>query len=207
MRARLPRDGEATRALRRVRAAAAAALVLVAPAACGGGDDGRVEADELPRVVLQPADLPQRYEQFDDGKVIQTEGPRGKGGWRARYRIPRATAATRGPVVIESRVDLYDSGSAAREGLRPYRDEFAQAARSAADAAQPEVGGLADSAVALALRTPGTPTDVRVFAVAWHEANVAAVVRVNGFEGKLSLDDAVALARKQRARIARAARD
>jgi hypothetical protein len=41
--------------------------------------------------------------------------------------------------------------------------------------------------------------------VVWREANVTAGVLVNGFEGKLTLEQTLNLARKQQLRIARTA--
>ena len=47
---------------------------------------------------------------------------------------------------------------------------------------------------------------MRFFDIAWREANATAELEVNGFEGRLELEQAIALAKKQRARMRTAAR-
>jgi hypothetical protein len=45
---------------------------------------------------------------------------------------------------------------------------------------------------------------VRFYSVAWRDGSVTALVRVNGFDGRLTLSDALALARAQEERISSA---
>ncbi len=65
----------------------------------------------------------------------------------------------------------------------------------------PRVG---DASAGATQTLAGTRT-VRFYVVAWRYGNVTASVTVDGFEGKLRPADAVALARRQQARIAAAA--
>jgi hypothetical protein len=61
----------------------------------------------------------------------------------------------------------------------------------------PSVG---DEALALERTLQGTPSTV-YFTVAWRYGNVTSSVAVDGFEGKLTLSEALAVARKQQQRI------
>jgi hypothetical protein len=42
---------------------------------------------------------------------------------------------------------------------------------------------------------------VRFFRIAWRQENATALLFVNGFDGRLQLDDVLALARKQQRRL------
>jgi hypothetical protein len=176
--------------------------------ACGGGGDGRVSVAELENAVLQPADLPAVFERFDEGRVALADtppGPRGdsarfgrEDGWKSRYRRP-GTSATAGPLVVESRVDVFEEEDGAERDLDAYRAEWSA---SGQDETELDLGDEAFSVTSL---QPGTPRGVRFFQIAWRQANASASLTVNGFEGKLRLAEALALARKQERRIADAA--
>lgn len=159
---------------------------------------------ELRALVLQPRDLPRVFIQFDRGRQIMADRPSGArsdparfgrlDGWKARYRR-RGSAETRGPLVIESRADLFESSEGATEeleaidegGFRPLDD--------------PRLG---DDARAWS-SFPGGAGAVRYFLVAWREDNVTALLLASGFEGKITLRDVLELARKQQGRMALAA--
>ena len=51
----------------------------------------------------------------------------------------------------------------------------------------------------------GAAGGVRYYLIAWREDNATASVLASGFEGKITFDDALELARKQAARVSRAA--
>jgi hypothetical protein len=185
------------RAMRRV----ALLLAAVAAAGCMGGDGMRLETNELPRIVLQPGDLPSPsgWVRFDEGRQGVAEQPRGERadpgrfgrvqGWKARYRRSGATAATKGPLVAESLVDVFEAGGGAEDELDARRADLGEGWRTLDD---PELG---DEALAASL----TQGNVSFYLVAWRFDNATASINANGFE--LSLEDALALARKQQRRM------
>ena len=178
--------------------------VLLVVAGCGGNEE--IDASRLPGLVLQPGDVP-GFSQFDAGRQGLADLPSGQrsdeqrfgreGGWKARYRRP-GSPSTRGPLVIESRADVFESGDGAEKELEAVAKELA---RSGEPVEAPELG---DASVA-ATMTQQALADVRFYTIAWRWRNVAAMIVVQGFEGRLELDDAVELARKQQRRMERAA--
>jgi hypothetical protein len=166
-----------------------------------GGDEAAFEASELERIVLQPADLPvpPSWVRFDRGRQGLADQPAGDradptrfgriDGWKARYRREAATPTTAGPLVVESRVDVFESDDGAQEELAAHRAELAGQWRPLED---PELG---DAALAATL----TQGSVRFYVVGWRFENATASINANGFE--LSLEDALALAREQQRRI------
>lgn len=99
------------RIVRRLVPAGAAVLLLCA--GCGGSSARQFAAGSLPRIVLQPADVPAwtRF-QNDSGTAADTGslGSRDRvGTWIARYRSSQG--------VIVSRVDLYRSTGAAHNAF------------------------------------------------------------------------------------------
>lgn len=156
--------------------------------------------------MLQQADLP-AFTQFSNNAQARsdvTPGPRGHtdrfgrvGGWIARYRRG-GNAQTRGPLVVESRADLFASTDGAKKDLDAYASEFA-AVYGRAGGRRLDAPKIGAGAVAYGL----VQGAVRFYAVAWREGNATASVVAQGFS--LSLADAAALARKQELRIASAA--
>ena len=100
-----------------MRYALAVFLVVVVAAGCGSSA-ARITAKQLPPLGLQPRDLPSAFERFDEGAQVSLDrvpGPRydtarfgRQGGWKARYRRA-GTTATPGPLVVESRADVFGS--------------------------------------------------------------------------------------------------
>ncbi|MBA2360857.1 MAG: hypothetical protein H0V79_08010 [Actinobacteria bacterium] len=183
--------------------------VLLATLSLGcSGDNGDEKATiserELSKLVLQPGDLPRVFTRFDEGRQLTADQPGGarskpdrfgrEEGWKSRYRR-QGSSATRGPLVTESRVDLFESGDGAK-------DELAAVGDGLKELDKPSLG---DEARALTLQQGAGGGGVRYYLIAWREDNVTASVFVNGFEGKMTLEDALALARKQQQRIAKAA--
>jgi hypothetical protein len=186
-------------------------LVLLGLAGCSlmGGDGGAsIEVAELQKLVLQPDDLPRSFERFDEGRQIAADLPVGaradparfgrQDGWKARYRRA-GTLQTTGPLVIESKADLFDSSNGAK-------DDF-DAARADADESEPEwqpIGepGLGDESFAATLLEGTQTSGVRFYQVVWREDNATASLNVNGFARGLTLEDVLELARAQERRIA-----
>jgi hypothetical protein len=114
---------------RRLLLALLPALVLPA---CGGG--GGIQKQSLSDLVLRRQDVGKRFVAFYSGRQTQldTQGtPRSdqsrfgrEGGWIARYRRSGAPAAN-GPLVIESRADLFSGSGGAGKDLELYRRQLA----------------------------------------------------------------------------------
>ena len=190
-----------------MRSALAVFLVVVVVAGCGSSA-ARITAKQLPTLVLQPADL-SAFERFDEGAQVNLDrvpGPRydtarfgRQGGWKARYRRA-GTTATQGPLVVESRADVFGSSSNARDDLAAYRDQFAHAVAAHLLRA-PHLG---DDAVAMTQLQPGTP-GVRYYSIAWRVANATGSVTANGFDGRITFAQVIALARAAERHMAKAA--
>lgn len=187
----------------------ALAVLLALAVGCSlNGDDAQSRATitekELPGLVLMSRDLPRVFIQFDRGPQLRADSPGGARsdptrfgrlqGWKSRFRRP-GSPATRGPLVIESRTDLFESSRGAEQDLK------AVDAPGFVEQDAPELG---DNARVLSSQA-GQPGSVRYVLVAWREDNALATVYVSGFQGKLSAAEVIALARKQQARLARAA--
>jgi hypothetical protein len=185
-------------------------LAILGLAGCSlTGDDGgaSIGVAELEKLVLQPEDLPRSFVRFDEGRQIAADLPEGArsdparfgrlDGWKARYRRA-GTLQTTGPLVIESKADLFDSGEGAE-------DDF-EAARADTDESEPEwqpIGepGLGDESFAATLLQGTETSGVRFYQVVWREDNAVASLNVNGFARGLALEDALELARAQEKRI------
>lgn len=198
-----------------MRRAASLALVAFAVAGCGGSH-AAIPQSKLGKLVLAPRDVP-GLQEFDVGPQVQLDnlsGPRKdptrfgrEGGWKARFRRA-GTTATRGPLVVESRADLFSSDSGAKSDLAAYDKEFGQTVAAAPRLRRrlPPPAGLGAGALALTIRQPGAgAAAVQFFRIAWRDHNATASVLVEGFQGKLSFPEALALARRQEARLRGAA--
>jgi hypothetical protein len=189
----------------------AAFFCILALAGCSDSDGKTtVSRTELPETVLQSADLGSAWVQFDEGRQARLDahpGPRAEAarfgrvvGWKARYR--RVSGKLGEPSVIESRSDLFDSTNGADEDLDAYREELeAGIPGSGGTATMLESPSLGDGAFAGELRL-GPQVSITV---AWRRSNATASVLVQGRTGATTLEDALAVAKKQDRRLARAA--
>ena len=176
-------------------------LAALVAASCTAPEQ-HIPADQLSSLVLQPADLPS-FSQFGIGAQIGADahaGPRkdptrfGRlGGWIARYR-PADAAVRSGPLVVESRADLFPSTSSAKQDLDAYNTEYEA---TIASSSGKKLGSVTVGDEARAF-TFGGGADF-FYVVTWRTANSTASVLVEG--SAVTLDDAVALARKQSARV------
>jgi hypothetical protein len=187
-------------------------VALVCGGCMGGDDEASLSTNDLEELVLQPEDLPPSFTRFDFGELTLSDvhlGPRGDqsrfgrlGGWKARYRYAGA-AQTTGPLVVESRVDLFQRGDGAAQDLAAYESELEQTAeRFSGEGRLLEPPGLGDGSAAITLKQGTGRFATRFFTVAWRRAELTASISVNGFEGKIALEDALDLARKQDNRLA-----
>jgi hypothetical protein len=173
-----------------------------------GGDSAAIDKSELKGLVLQPGDLPRVFIRFDEGRQTRIDQPGGtladverfgrQDGWKARYRRGGSPATT-GPIVIESKVDVFDDSDGAKQELEAERGELVEGLRL--DHGAPDVGE--DGFVATGTQGSGRFA-VRFYLVGWRHENAAATVFANGFERKLTREQMIDLARKQQARLAAA---
>lgn len=186
----------------RLRAAprfAATVSAAIALGACAGGGSESAEVEDAPKLVLDRTDLPAGWQAFDVGRQLPTDvGARlvTRGAWKARYR--RAGAASAGPLVIESRADVFESDEEAEDGLATLEGLVPTLLPGGTQVDLPPLGDAAFGATNV---ERSSQRNVRYFLVAWRHGNVTALLLVNGFE-PLRLAEVVALARKQERRIA-----
>ena len=190
-----------------------AALLL---AGCSGDDGGggpKVSASKGEDLVLADSDVGRPFTEFDKGEQRRTDmaPPRDdptrfhrQGGWKARF-TRGGTVKTKGPLVIESRADLFETTGDASKDFDLYEEALDELAFGAAGQKIEPPPKLGEESHAVTFRQGLSPTAVRHYAVAWRQGNVTGYVIVNGFDGRLTLADAVNLARKQEKRIQRAA--
>ena len=201
----------------RARASALFLLVLVLGGCVVGNDEKQIDRSAVSTLVLAPGDLSDVWVPFNSGRQVSADAPAGTrsnplrfgrlDGWIARFRRP-GSQKTSGPLVIESRADLFESADGARDELSTARSELGTAigARPAAEPlADPAIGDEAFAATILQRSGGGGIADVRFYLISWRHDNVVASIFVNGFERKLTLAQALDLARAQERRIARAA--
>jgi hypothetical protein len=189
-----------------------AALLLAGCSGDDGGGGSTVSASKGEDLVLSSADVGKVFTQFDEGEQQRTDmaPPRDdpsrfhrQGGWKARFGR-NGTVRTKGPLVIESRADLFESTSDANNDFDLYKEALDELASGAAGQTVEPAPELGEEAHAVTFRQGLPPTAVRTYAVAWRQGNVTGYVLVNGFDTRLTLADAVELARKQEKRIRRA---
>ena len=187
----------------------AALLLVLFLAGCSfGGDEGTIAVGDLPRIVLQPADLSPAFLRFDEGRQILVDSPGGRrkdparfgreDGWKARYRRAGSQQMS-GPIVVESRADVFESSAGAKDDLDAAREDLKDSELGWQPIDEP---GLGDESFAGTHVEPGLGKGVRYYQVYWRDSNVTASLALNGFESRFPLADALALARKQEKRIA-----
>lgn len=184
------------------------AAVLLAGCSIRGEEDGNsVEPSELKQLVLQPADLPRVFIRFDEGRQGNAEQPVGRtrvgrqGGWKARYRRS-GTTETRGPLVVASLVDAFESADGAADDYDGQQTDLRAGGLDWRPVDSPKLG---DEAFAMTHVQGSGPSRVAFFHIAWRDDNVVASIQINGFDEKVKLADALTLAQKQAQRIARTA--
>jgi hypothetical protein len=184
------------------------AFPLLFLAGCSlGGSSGSLERNELDRLVLQPDDLHRQFVRFDHGRQLIADAPGGRrsdaarfgrtGGWKARYRRA-AAAGTAGPLVIESRADLFDSAGGAEDDLEAARDDLEERPLKWQPIDDP---GIGDESFAATFVQRGVNV-VRHYEVFWRHDNATASLKADGYESKFAFGDVLELARKQDRRIA-----
>ena len=183
------------------------AALTASVAACGGGSKG-VSASAAGELVLQPRDLGAAFTRFYNGRQsrLDVAGTSRsnlqrfdrEGGWIARYH---RGGSGPGPLVVESRVDIFKTSGGAASDLAAYRYDLRTI--PATQVRRIQVSGLGDASAAVTFVRPGV-LPLRTYIIAWRDGNVSASVTAQGFAGKFARADAVRLARLQERLIARA---
>ena len=185
-------------------------LVLGAVGCTGEENERSFPVTALPNLVLQPKDLSGEFSRFDEGPLALADAPVGDradldrfgrvGGWKARYRRA-GSPATRGPLVVESRVDLFEGAGGAEEELDAHTGELELLVRHPSTSRLLEIEDLGEEASALAPAPGDAEGSAVFFTVVWRRENAVASVVANGFAGRLVLGDVLELARAQERRI------
>ena len=186
-----------------VLAALLGLVIVLFAAACDSGST--IATSKLSQLVLTEQDMP-GFAAFSKGPQVRLDNQGTvradasrygrEGGWIIRLR-PTDSTRTAGPLVVESRADLFKTSQGAKSDFAAYRLLFS---RLSGEHTEIGVTGLGPDAVGVTFTQPGGRT-LRFFRIAWRSQNATASITVEGFDGEVSQEDALALARKQQKRI------
>jgi hypothetical protein len=198
-----------TRVTHFLRVGAAAALCLLFLSACGS--ESKIETTQLKSLALARSDLPPQFQVFSEGPTatLDVQGtPRSslqrfgrKGGWVARFNRG-GSAATKGPLVVVSTVDVFKDSGGAKDDLGAFQTILGRTVAER-NAHPVDVGDLGDDAAGVTVLQPGT-RPVRAYIVAWRDRNATGSISANGFDGRIQLADVLRLARIQEKKMASA---
>jgi hypothetical protein len=191
--------------VRAVRRAVLALCIVLLGASCGGSHT--ISSKNLGQLVLTTSDLGPAFAVFGDGPQITADNvgtPRSdparfgrRGGWVARFRRS-GTKATRGPLIVESRTDVFAKRSGAASDLDEYRTMLLHQKGAAPKELKPPAIG--DDAVETTFTQPGL-LPVRYYRLAWRYRNATASLTVAGWDGKVGPADVARLAQRQQNRL------
>jgi len=177
--------------------------IVLLTAACDSGST--IAAGKLSQLVLTEQDMP-GFTSFSKGPQVRLDNQGTvradasrygrEGGWIIRLH-PADSTKTAGPLVVESRADLFKTTDGAKSDFAAYRVLFSRLSGEHTEIAVP---GLGQDAVGVTFTQAGGRT-LRFFRIAWRSQNATASITVEGFDGQVSQDDALALAHKQEKRI------
>ena len=162
---------------------------------------GTIPSSKLSQLVLSESDLP-GYSSFYKGAQVQLDNQGTnrsnaqrfgrEGGWIIRLRPD--DARTTGPLVVESRADLFKDAVGAQADFSAYQALLKGAPSSGHSVVA--VSELGQETIAVTfIEAGGRP--IRFYEIAWRERNATGSVTVEGFDGSITKDQAVALATKQ----------
>jgi hypothetical protein len=137
--------------------------------------------------------------RLDNDGTNRSDGTRfsREGGWIVRYRPSQSTTTT-GPLVVESRLDLFKSSDGAKSDFVLYRALLTRTAGG--NQKEIVVAGLPQDSVGVTFTQAGGRT-LRFYRIAWRDRNATASVTVEGFDGEITQEQAIALAKKQESHI------
>src|SRR5256885_2623290 len=140
----------------------AALMALAAVLLAGCDSQSAIPKDKLSTLVLSQKDMPSGFSEFYNGAqvrldnqgTVRSDASRDgrEGGWIARLRRDDS-GQTQGPLVIESRADLFKDSGGARSDLAAYRVLFSRT--SGSELKNVAASRLADEARGLTLSQPG----------------------------------------------------
>jgi hypothetical protein len=178
-------------------------LVVSLVAGCGSHSSGEVPASKARQLVLRGSDLGGGYVSIGSGSrnpftAGQTDPQRfgREGGWFADYRRP--PPGTRGALIVQSEVDVFDDAKGASDELAADRERLGPVNATS-------ISRIGDESFAARVQGSGSPPPL-VYTVVWRQRNVASTLVVTGLKGKLEPKEPVALARRAAARVAAATR-
>ena len=120
-----------------------------------------------------------------------------EGGWIVRLR-PTDSAARKGPLLVESRADLFKASDGAKSDFAAYITQLS--ANNGGDQKTFGVAGLAQDSRGITFTQPGGKT-LRFYRIAWRDRNATASILVEGFDGDITQAQAIDLAKKQETHI------
>src|SRR5438105_9341392 len=150
-----------------------ALMALAAVLLAGRDSQSAIPKDKLSTLVLSQKDMPSGFSEFYNGAqvrldnqgTVRSDASRDgrEGGWIARLR--RADPGqTQGPLVIESRADLFKDSNGARSDLGAYRTQFSR--NSGSDLKNVAVSSLGDEALGVTFTQTGA-RPLRFYQIAW----------------------------------------
>src|SRR2546430_16250124 len=167
-----------------------ALLALTAVLLSGCDAQSAIAKARLSALVLSQKDMPSGFSEFYNGPqvrldnqgTVRSDASRNgrEGGWIARLRRTDPGQTT-GPLVIESRADLFKESGGASSDLAAYRGLFSKT--SGTDLKAVAVSGLGDEAAGITFTQPGGRT-LRYYRIAWRYRNATASVLVEGFRSE-----------------------
>lgn len=179
------------------------AAVLLADAC---NDGSTIAATKLSQLVLTEQDMP-AFAVFYKGPQVRLDNQgtdradpsrNGReGGWIVRFHPAQSTTTT-GPLVVESRADLFKAADGAKSDFAAYLTLLS--GRNGGDQKEFGIPGLAQDARGVTFTQVGGRT-LRFYRIAWRDRNATASVTVEGFDGDVTQDQAIAIAKKQEAHI------
>jgi len=179
-------------------------LAIVLLAACDSGSS--IGANKLSQLVLTASDVP-GFTAFENGPQVRldNEGTNRtaptrfgrEGGWIARLR-PTDSAARKGPLLVESRADLFKASDGAKSDFGAYLVQLT--GRNGGDQKTFGAAGLTQDSRGITFTQPGGRT-LRFFRIAWRDRNATASIIVEGFDGDVTQQQAIDLALKQEKHI------
>lgn len=182
-------------------------LLLVLALGLSGCDaGGTIPATKLSQLVLSEQEM-SGFAAFYKGPQVRLDNQGTnrsdagrfdrEGGWIIRFHPAQSTTTT-GPLIVESRADLFKAADGAKSDFAAYAALLS--GRNGGDQKAFGIPGLAQDSRGVTFTEVGGRT-LRFYRIAWRDRNATASITVEGFDGDVTQDQAIALAKKQEAHI------